>query len=145
MGQIAQDAPLFKRIIVCVPKNAVFSEQTCHFEGFVPVFGHFSEHIFSDADIALFEYAIPKAAGGLPGCFKLQRPGMTVGEDLAYYLQALLHAPMRRTSGMQPHIRIRGVLEQCLCIRIGSRSEPQANGLYEYSIVEHKQRKELKL
>ena len=81
MGQIAQDAPLFKRILVFVPKNAVFSEQTCHFEGFVPVFGHFSEQIFSYADIALPEYAIPKAAGGLPGCFKLQRPGMTVGED----------------------------------------------------------------
>ena len=31
--------------MVFVPKNAVFSEQTCHFEVFVPVSGLFSEQI----------------------------------------------------------------------------------------------------
>jgi hypothetical protein len=34
-------------LMVFVPKNAVFSEQTCHFEVFVPVFGLFSEQIFT--------------------------------------------------------------------------------------------------
>jgi hypothetical protein len=33
--------------MVFVPKNAVFSEQTYHFEGFVPVFSLFSEQIFT--------------------------------------------------------------------------------------------------
>ena len=41
----------FKRIKVFVPKNAGFSEQTCHFEVFVPVFGLFSEQIFTCLDI----------------------------------------------------------------------------------------------
>ena len=78
MGQIAQDAPLFKRIIVFVPKNAVFSEQTCHFEGFVPVFGHFSEQIFSYADIALSEYAIPSASGSAHGLNRRRMVSMSI-------------------------------------------------------------------